>query len=120
MEAGAQLDWLAADRAAAGVMDGYGIDRDKQRDGKLAQWRCLYQSTSTCGRRKQTQRRQKESRCCDRQEGDDDRWNKQDNERERTGQDREMQTEMRRDEMEQIKESRGSARVFIDSKDSDG
>lgn len=68
----------------------------------------------------QTQRRQKEGRCCDRQEGDDDRWNKQSSGKERTGQDTEMETEMRRDEMEQIKESRGSARVFIDSQDSDG
>jgi hypothetical protein len=73
-----------------------------------------------CGRYTQTQRRQKDGRCCDRQEGGDDRWNKESSGKERTGQDREMEAEMRRDEMEQIKESRGSARVFIDSQDSDG
>lgn len=71
-----------------------------------------------CGRRTQMQRRQKEGRCCDRQEGDDDRWNKEATERK--GQDGEMETEMRRDEMEQTKASRGSARVFIGSQDSDG
>lgn len=54
VEAGAQLEWLAADRAAAGVMDGYGIDGDKQRDCKLAQCRCIYQPPSMCGRRRRS------------------------------------------------------------------
>lgn len=42
----------------------------------------------------------KEGRCCDRQEGDDDRWNKKAEESQ--GQDRTEKWRWRRDEMEQI------------------